>query len=231
MMRRMLCACLCGLLGYASAEPLVLVSPLPLDEPHVARLKQVLDQAFAPLPDSYRLQYLPPKRALEALASGQVAGDISRIALYGSLVPDAIRVQPYLGTAWLYLVGRRGDSLPRQLALVGNERLAYTHGILILQQRTEGMLRREASPGDESCLKKVEAGRVRYCLLFHYRPQMEAALAPYAQTLVWRRVEALPVYLWLAPGQQALADSLGWQLQHLLRSGRLTQLMGRFREP
>lgn len=113
MMRRVLCAWLCGLLGYASAEPLVLVSPLPLDEPHVARLKQVLDQAFAPLPDSYRLQYLPPKRALEALAGGQVVGDISRIALYGSLVPDAIRVQPYLSTAWLYLVARRGDSLPR----------------------------------------------------------------------------------------------------------------------
>lgn len=179
---------------------------------------------------NYALRHEPTERAVISLRAGLYDADLLRYAGFEKVVPGAVRVDPHLLSTTLVAFSR-----PPGLKTAGWEslrglRVAYVRGIKLIERELAGRPGLQPTSSAPSCLGMVAADRVDVCLL---NAETSAAAPELIDgTRLHRRVLVdVPLYVWAAPGHEALAQRLSKTLVELVASGELAPVVQGFRVP
>ncbi len=212
-----------------AAPPVRLVNLSALDAPNMVAMRHTLDVVFARAGLSYTIQYLPPERALAAFLAGQFDGDPNRGPQFNEFFPGAIRVEPHLRTAWYYAVSASPDVQPHSWAGLEGYRIAFLRGLHGIDLMTRHVAQREMPGSQDACIRMALIRRVDLCIVSsetadHWPLQEKYGAQAHAAVFAH-----LNIYLWMAPGQGAVADKLSQTMQQMAARGELQKLMGPYR--
>ena len=124
----------------------------------------MVDILFKKIDTPYSLEALPPERASQLFISGQADGDVGRVADYGKLFPDAIRVEPSFLSFEFDAIGVRGAIRPNSWRELANYRLAYHRGIKLISIRLAGAAALQPVDSVRACMLMAKSGHVDFCV-------------------------------------------------------------------
>ena len=212
------------------AEPVrLIVSPAAS-----ARGNEIADAAIALVMRhaglSYTLKREPVERALTSFRTGQYDADMLRMPQFDRVVPGAIRVDPHLLSTTIMSFGRSPTLAPASWGELGTLRVAHVRGIKAIELALAGRAGVEVTNSADSCLGMVAMERVDLCLL-----NAERDYGPPVQVngvTLYRSVLArVNLHVWVAPGQQALAQRLSTAMRAAVAGGELVRIAGGNRAP
>ncbi|MFO1225412.1 MAG: transporter substrate-binding domain-containing protein [Roseateles sp.] len=167
-----------------------------------------------------RLDILPAERARQDMAAGRYPLEFGRYAGYERVVPGVIRIDPAVYTVRVVaLVRESGLAAQGWKGLLG-KRVAYMRGTLLAKERLQDEAEVIAVNSPSACVEMVAKGRVEACVLTRVNVPPASELPP-QPTLHLELLETVPLHLWAAPGQQALADRMSSAVRALLQRGEL----------
>jgi Bacterial extracellular solute-binding proteins, family 3 len=167
-----------------------------------------------------RLDLLPAERARQEMAAGRYSVEFGRYVGYERVVPGVIRIDPAVYTVRMVaLVRESGLAAQGWKGLVG-KRVAYMRGVLLVPERLQSAAEIIAVNSPSGCVEMVVKARVEACALARENVPPVSELPP-QPALHLELLETVPLHLWAAPGQQALADRLSGAVRALLQRGEL----------
>jgi hypothetical protein len=176
----------------------------------------------------YTLTNEPHERALVSLRAGRYDADILRLPQFDQIYPGALRVEPHLLTTTVHAFSRDPAPRPQGWAALKEQRVVHVLGAKVIELELPAEQPRAIAPNAEACLRMVALKRADVCLInaeFAYQPPSAA------QGLQRRVLARVPLYIWVAPGRQALADQLARAVRATVASGELPRLAGADRAP
>lgn len=214
----------------AIAEPVrLVVSPAAS-----ARGDEIADAAVALLMRhaglSYTLAREPVGRALASFRAGRYDADMLRLPQFDQVVPGAIRVDPHLLSTTILAFGRGPAAPPGSWADLGELKVAHVRGVKAIELGLAGRAGVEVTSTAEACLGMVAMRRVDLCLL---NAERDYGAPPRVDGVELHRsvLAHVKLHVWVAPGQQALAQRLSAAMHAALASGELARVAGGNREP
>ncbi len=237
MLRRHLAAWAAGLLswaGPAAAAPVAEPVRLVVSPAASARGNEIADAAIALLMRhaglSYTLAREPVERAVASFRAGLYDADMLRLPKFDQIVPGALRVDPHFLSTTVMAFSRSASLAPTSWAELGTLKLAHVRGIKAMELALAGRAGVETTSSAESCLGMVAMRRVDLCLLNAERDYDPPTLVN--DVTLYRSVLArVNLHVWVAPGQQALAQRLSAAMKAALASGELERIAGGNRAP
>jgi hypothetical protein len=213
-----------------AAEPLrLVVSPAAS-----ARGNEIADAAIALLMRQAGLNYTlsrePVERAVASFRAGLYDADMLRLPQFDQVVPGAIRVDPHLLSTTVMAFSRSASLAPTSWAELGGSRVAHVRGIKAMELALAGRSGVEVTSTAEACLGMVAMQRVDLCLLNAERdfgPPVQVGGVSLHRSVLAR----VNLHVWVAPGQQALAQRLSAAMKAVLASGELQRVAGGNRAP
>jgi len=214
----------------AVAEPVrLVVSPAAS-----ARGNEIADEAIALVMRHAGLRYTltrePVGRALASFKAGHYDADVLRMPQFDQVVPGAIRVDPHLLSTTVMAFSRSASLAPRSWAELGDARVAHVRGIKAMELALAGRSGVEVTSTAEACLGMVAMQRVDLCLLNAERdfgPPVQVGGVSLHRSVLAR----VNLHVWVAPGQQALAQRLSAAMKAIVASGELDRIAGGNRAP
>lgn len=217
--------------GAAPTDPpLRMVTSVPIsskgDSIASRAIATVMQHAGLP----YTLNVEPRDRALLSFKNGMYDVDILRSRHFDELFPKAIRVEPHLLTTTVHAFTRESTPPPTSWHQLKGHRVVMLRGARVIDQALPEEAERQFTSAAQSCLAMVAVERADVCLLnaeLYYRPPQGRESSRLLRSVIGRA----PLYVWVAPGRQALAKQLGAAIRAAVASGELAQVAGEDREP
>jgi hypothetical protein len=232
-----------GLLLWAGSNPAAPVQPraavvepvrLIVSPAASARGDEIADAAIALLMGraglGYTLAREPVGRALASFAAGRYDADMLRVPQFDQVMPGAIRVDPHLLSTTIMAFSRSASLAPASWAELGALSVAHVRGIKAIELALAGRSGVEVTSTAEACLGMVAVQRVDLCLLNaerDYGPPTQAN----GMTLHRSVLARVNLHVWVAPGQNALAQRLSAAMRAAVASGELARVAGGNRAP
>ena len=224
--------------GVAVAAPEAPATPEPVhlivSPAASAQGNAIADGAIALLMAQAGLRYTlarePVERAVASFRAGLYDADMLRLAQFDQIAPGAIRVEPHLLSTTILAFSRPPSPAPTSWAELGTRRVAHVRGIKAIELGLAGRAGVELTSTAESCLGMVAMGRVDVCLLNAER-DYDAPTPVQGVTLQRSVLARVNLYVWVRPGQQALARRLSAALRAVVASGELARVAGGNRQP
>lgn len=237
MLRRCLArwaACLLPWAGLAGAAPIAEPVRLIVSPAASVRGNEIADAAIALVMRhaglSYTLAREPVGRALASFTAGLYDADMLRMPLFGQVVPGAIRVDPHLLSTTIMAFSLSPALAPTSWAELGSLSVAHVRGIKAIELTLAGRSGVEVTSSAEACLGMVAVQRVDLCLLNverDYGPPTKVNGVALHRSVLAR----VNLHVWVAPGQQALAQRLSVAMKAAVASGELARIAGGNRQP
>ena len=220
----------------AAAGPALATEPLRLvvSPAASARGNAIADAAIALLMRRaglpYKLSREPVERAVASFRAGLYDADMLRLPQFDQVVPGAIRVDPHLLSTTVMAFSRSASLAPRSWAELGSARVAHVRGIKAIELALAGRAGVEITSSAESCLGMVAMQRVDLCLL---NAERDYGPPPTVNGVALHRspLARVNLHVWVAPGQQALAQRLSAAMKVIVASGELDRVAGGNRAP
>lgn len=177
-----------------------------------------------------RLDILPAERARQDMAAGRYPLEFGRYAGYERVVPGVIRVDPSVYTVRVVALVRESGLASRGWKGLAGKRVAYMRGTLLAKERLQDEAEVIAVNSPSACVEMVAKSRVEACVLTRVNVPPANELPP-QPTLHLELLETVPLHLWAAPGQQALATRMSGAVRGLLQRGELQRFWAATAEP
>lgn len=126
-----------------------------------AGAQRVLEVAYERAGIPLEVRYLPRKRALAASSSGEVDGEVMRVASLGERFPTLKRVEPPIAYHVSAMYVRKGSGIDASaLVNLGDYRVAVLQGVMAHVGYAEAAKSSASLPSLEQMFKMLESGRV-----------------------------------------------------------------------
>jgi ABC-type amino acid transport substrate-binding protein len=213
-----------------AAAPLRLVTSAPISPTGAILGAQSVDLLMRRAGFSYTLTSEPNERALASFKAGLYDADVLRVPQFERVFPAAIRVDPHLLSTTVTAFSRSADVAPGSWAELMPYSVAYVRGVKVVELNLLPGQRRELTSSAAACLGMVVARRVDVCVL---NAEVAPEAAPLADGAPLHRtvLARIKLHVWVAPGHEALAQTLSQALKALVASGELARVAGENRQP
>lgn len=223
------CLALSVAAGSAAAEPptatggdatvSVVVGIVPTERAR-AVLKELTAMVCREAGLKCRLDLLPAERARKDMAAGRYLLEFGRYVGYERVVPGVIRIDPAVYTVRMVALVRESGLVAQGWKGLVGKHVARMRGILLVPDRLQSDAEAIAVNSPSGCVEMVAKARVDACVLARENVPPANELPP-QPTLHLELLETVPLHLWAAPGQQALADRMTTAVRALLQRGEL----------
>ncbi|QLI81049.1 transporter substrate-binding domain-containing protein [Chitinibacter fontanus] len=221
-------ALLYPLAGLAGEQPVQLVTAVDSHQSASSAYRQFIAELFGRIPAAYTLSYRPARRAEMELANRQFDGDAGRGADFGSKYPELIRVDPsYFELRFFAISYARSVTAWRDLYGLN---IAYLRGIVAVESQLGAHAKLYPSDSVTACIRMVKAHRVEACILNSAAPANQE-FTDATPALSNTEFGHSPVYFWLTPQHQVLAQQISTVLRQMQKDGSLARYQRRFEPP
>lgn len=222
-MSRVLGLLLALLAVCVAAEPLRLARNERLAEQEVAAhlLREIATRAGVALD----ITPLPVARASQMVASGQLQGEVARLAAYAANQPRLLRVEPgYYQLRSAVFCRRDRQRAISSVADLQGRSVGIIRGVTHARQLTAGVAQLMEVDDAHQLYTMLEAGRFELAVDTAINGQHLLNLHPFPQLQQLVVLAEQPLFVYLRPEQQALGERLAVTIRSLSASGELARL-------
>jgi polar amino acid transport system substrate-binding protein len=218
--------------GQGHAQALRIGSWDPAADPLTIGSEAALAKAYDELKQPVVFVALPLRRAMSMMLSGELDGNLHRIAELAQQEPGLVRVATPLQTMVIRLYAGPSGGAALQWQQLSGKRVGYRRGVLVIERHLAADVKRIEAKTDGDALRMLTAGLVDVVLTTEpaYGPvhplALSARLSRQEQVLL-----EVPLYHYLRGNHRALAERLDVVLKRMQQSGELDALLRRAAVP
>lgn len=220
---RAMCMGLCLLLGAAvQADTLRIGSWDRKTDQLVIATEAILSQAYAELKQPVEFVELPVRRALAAMISGDLDGNLYRIASLAEEQPSLFRVEPPIGMTEIRAYVTHPDIKAAAWSQLAGLRVAYQRGALIVERNMPPTSQRLEGSTIAEQFRMLGRGMADVVLIVepaNYKPHALAKAAGAIRTDT--ALELIPLHHYLLGSHRDVGLRLGAVLARMSASGEL----------
>ena len=209
------------------AETLIFARNEKLPEQDIA--ESIFRTAAAKLNLAVKIQALPPARAAAANDSGEVAGEIARIASYSLKHPNLVRVSPahYSLTSVLYAKKVRNLEIKSPLSLYPY-RVGIIRGVQHSLDATQGVKTVEVVKDSLALFRMLDADRLDVVSTTGIDGEIMLRHLGFQNSITQvHEVAKFPLYIYLNPKYAYLQAPLSKALHDMEQSGEMKKIIER----
>jgi len=184
---------------------------------------RLLSIVFKRINVPYSFEYMPPERASQLFKSGEVDGNVGRVAEYSLVFPQAIRVEPPIFSYQMAAVGVREELHPHSWDELKDYRIAYHRGIKIISVKLAGVSDVEVVSSARDCFLMAKSGRVDFCVSPDTEIASEQKLFADGKLMTFKISED-KAYLFLSPKLSDLSTRISAVLTDMKKTGELEKI-------